>query len=75
MGELLQRKSLVPLTRNYGLFRFHPFQKQAFDGLSTKKPWCSAQRLFLVAECDEISNLDLIKDVDKIVKLLEVLNI
>ncbi len=28
----------------------------------------------LVAEAGEISNLDLIKDIDKIVKLVEVLN-
>jgi hypothetical protein len=34
----------------------------------------SKQGLFFVAEADEISNLELIKDVDKIVNLLEVLN-
>jgi hypothetical protein len=32
----------------------------------------SHQGFFFVAETGEISNLDLIKDVDKIVKLLEV---
>jgi hypothetical protein len=40
-----------------------------------KNPVAVATRLFFVAETGEISNLDLINDLDKIIKLIEFLSI
>jgi hypothetical protein len=40
-----------------------------------KTPALSHQGFFFVAETGEISNLDLIKDLDKIIRLVEFLNI
>jgi hypothetical protein len=42
--------------------------------LTKKKPGAFAPGFFFVAETDEISNLDLINDIDNIIKLVEVLN-
>jgi len=47
---------------------------QAFDGLSIKKPLATRQGFFFVAEGNEISNLDLIWDIDRIIKLEEALS-
>jgi len=42
---------------------------QAFDGLSIKKPGATRQGFFFVVEAREISNIDLIRDIDGIIKL------
>jgi hypothetical protein len=64
------------LTRCYGLYYLQPFAQASLARSENKKALLlSQQDFFFVADSDEISNLNLIKDVDKIVKLLEVLNI
>jgi hypothetical protein len=44
---------------------------QAFDGLKIIKPCRFTARLFFVAEGNEISNLRLIEDIDKILGFIE----
>jgi hypothetical protein len=46
LGGASQRKSLATLARGYGLYYFHPLQKQAFDGLKIIKPWCFRTKAF-----------------------------
>jgi len=54
-------------------FCFQPSVSQAGFGLKTKTPALSRQGFFLVDKRFEISNLDLIRDIDRIIKLEEVL--
>jgi hypothetical protein len=50
---------------------FHSSTSQAGVGLKTKKPGTFVPGFFFVAECDEISNLNLVEDIFKIIEFLD----
>ena len=71
----LTPKMPFPLSRNAGFF-ICPRPQASLGLFQIKKPCCIRSKgFFLVDKRFEISNLDLIRDMDSIIKLEEVLSI
>jgi hypothetical protein len=70
----LTKKKPCHAPRGYGLFCFHSSASQAGVGLKTKNPGALRQGFFFVAEYDQISNLHLIREIDRIIEMEEILS-
>jgi hypothetical protein len=71
---LNKEKALDPTSASADLFVSLPLLSKLSSVQKQKIPVFSHRSFFFVAECDEISNLDLRKNIDKIIKMIEVLN-
>jgi hypothetical protein len=76
LGVLNKEKSLHPPAASVGSFCFYPSHEQAQLGLNTKIPGPVRrdQGFFFVAEAGEISNLELVEDLFKILEIIESVN-
>ena len=73
---LNKEKALHPPSASaLGLFIFDPYKSKLLMVQKQKSPALSRQGFSFVAECVEISNLDLIRDIVNIIKLQEFLQL
>jgi hypothetical protein len=65
-----EEKALQPPSASVGSFYFYPSPEQAQLGLKTKIPGTFAPGFFFVDKRFEISNLNMVRDLMKVVELL-----